>query len=284
MPDGITDACKARLIAALSPMAEQAARTLSHLSRYPQALGETDSVLAGRIGNVSAQHVALVRRELISCGLVTGSPHSLVRVASELVEVSANLSGVSIYLRQHRDRDEVRLAITEPGDNSALRQEINRVHALRPVLFQTTDAFLSLALEAQSQLAVLVPFIDDHGADFLLSLFSNCRPEVRRTLICRPLAEAHCGPALRKRRADVLLQGLEIYEYALPSSLPSRRETFHAKVLVADETSYYVGSSNFMGSALERSLECGVVVHGESARELAAVVGAIKRIAKRVTL
>lgn len=49
-------------------------------------------------------------------------------------------------------------------------------------------------------------------------------------------------------------------EYALPSSLPSGRETFHAKVVLADDSEFYVGSSNFMGSALERSFECGVFV------------------------
>jgi hypothetical protein len=283
MSDSITESCKSGLVAALFPMAGQSARILDYLSRYPSALGETDTTLAARISKVSAQHVAVVRRELVACGLIASSHSNLVHLVAGLRELSNNFSGIAIYLSQHSDHDTVRLAITEPGEDSALRQEINRTHALRPVVFQTTDAFRSLALEAQSMLTVLVPFIDDYGADFLLNLFSNCRSGVRRCLICRPLSEIHCGPALQGRRTDIIAQNLEVYEYALPSTLPSRRETFHAKALVVDDKSYYVGSSNFMGSALERSLECGVIVKGDSARELAAVLDAVKRVARRVT-
>jgi phosphatidylserine/phosphatidylglycerophosphate/cardiolipin synthase-like enzyme len=57
------------------------------------------------------------------------------------------------------------------------------------------------------------------------------------------------------------------------------RETFHAKVVLVDESAYYVGSSNFMASALDRSLECGVIVHGNSARDIRNVVEALKVIA-----
>ncbi len=64
--------------------------------------------------------------------------------------------------------------------------------------------------------------------------------------------------------------------------LPSRRETFHAKVVLADASSFYVGSSNFMGSALDRSFECGVIVHGETARQLRYVLAALQSVAKSI--
>jgi len=73
-----------------------------------------------------------------------------------------------------------------------------------------------------------------------------------------------------------------VYEYALLSALPSRRETFHAKVILVDDCAYYAGSSNFMGSALDRSLECGVIVHGRSAHELCGVVEALIAVASRI--
>ena len=75
---------------------------------------------------------------------------------------------------------------------------------------------------------------------------------------------------------------LDEYEYALPSLLPSGRETFHAKVVLADVSSFYVGSSNFMGSALDRSFECGVIVRGETARQLRYVLAALQSIARPV--
>jgi phosphatidylserine/phosphatidylglycerophosphate/cardiolipin synthase-like enzyme len=101
-------------------------------------------------------------------------------------------------------------------------------------------------------------------------------------LICRPLTEPECGNAFRRRAADFKGLGVSVYEYALPSVLPSGRETFHAKIVLADASSFYVGSSNFMGSALDRSFECGVIVRGETARQLRLVLTALQSVARTV--
>ena len=60
---------------------------------------------------------------------------------------------------------------------------------------------------------------------------------------CRPLSEPECGEAFRRRAPDFKRLALSVYEYALPSLLPSGRETFHAKVVLADASAFYVGSS-----------------------------------------
>jgi phosphatidylserine/phosphatidylglycerophosphate/cardiolipin synthase-like enzyme len=126
---------------------------------------------------------------------------------------------------------------------------------------------------------VLAPFIDDAGCAFLVDLYSACQPAARKQLICRPLTEAQCGVAFRKRKEDFCRLAVSVYEYALPSLLSSGRETFHAKVVLVDDTAFYVGSSNFMGSALDRSLECGVIVHGQSAKDLSNIVDAMTSVA-----
>ena len=203
-------------------------------------------------------------------------------VTGSLERLSAGFEGIASYLEIHQDHDAVRLVITEPGEKSALRNEISKRHAIPPSVFQTSDAFLNLARTAKRELIVLVPFLDDQGAEFLVTLFSVCAGDVRRYLICRPLTEAHCGPAFRRQSAPFSKLKVSVYEYALPSTLPSGRETFHAKVVLADDRAFYVGSSNLMGSALERSLECGVMVWGESAHELYNVLDALRTIARRV--
>jgi phosphatidylserine/phosphatidylglycerophosphate/cardiolipin synthase-like enzyme len=90
------------------------------------------------------------------------------------------------------------------------------------------------------------------------------------------------GDAFRRRAGDFRRLGVAVYEYALASSLPSGRETFHAKVVLADDSMFYVGSSNFMGSALERSFECRVIVQGAAAKELQSVLEAMRSIAMQV--
>ena len=177
----------------------------------------------------------------------------------------------------------MQLVLTEPGQKSALRRAIDDSRALSPVVFQTSDAFFSLARAAREELTVLSPFLDQQGADFLVELFALCSEGVRRSLICRPLNEPECGDAFRRRAADFRRLGVSVFEYALPSLLPSGRETFHAKVVLADASSFYVGSSNFMGSALDRSFECGVIVLGETARQLRYVLAAMQSIAKSVS-
>lgn len=226
------------LLGTLNPIAEQAARILFYLADVPRAFDIRDAELASRVGMVSAQQVAIVRRALIDAGLgeQVGFSFRLSAERSDLIRLSANLEGIAAYLANHRDRDVVQLVITEPGEMSALRQEIGRRHASAPAAFQTVDAFINLARTARREFTVLVPFMDDRGADLLIELFSVCTDTVKRSLICRPLDEAHCGPAFQKRRAEFRQLNVSVYEYALSSTLPSGRETFHAKVILCDDT------------------------------------------------
>jgi hypothetical protein len=118
------------LIERLYPIAEQATRILTYFAAYPSSFSGSDSELAGRIGLFSAEHVAIVRRLLIETGHAKqiGFSSSLAASVPMLERAAANLEGVAIYLRTHKDRDAVRLVITEPGENSALRNEIARCH------------------------------------------------------------------------------------------------------------------------------------------------------------
>jgi phosphatidylserine/phosphatidylglycerophosphate/cardiolipin synthase-like enzyme len=282
MPVLRNDQIASELLVDLHSLAGQAARILQYLSQTPTSVSGSDAELAGRVGGVSAQQVALVKRSLLRTGVAVENGFALRIVAhpGQLARFAANLDGVSIYLRSHKDADAVRVVITEPGNNSALRREINR-RGLPPRLFQTRDAFLNLAHGTERVLTVLAPFLDDSGCEFLIDLYSVCRPGAAKELICRPLNEPHCGDAFRRREKEFKRLAVAVYEYALPSALPSGRETFHAKVVLVDQAAYYVGSSNFMASALDRSLECGVIVHGASARELRSVIEALKTVAVR---
>jgi phosphatidylserine/phosphatidylglycerophosphate/cardiolipin synthase-like enzyme len=284
MQEPSNDSRRDALVGELFTLAGQAARIIGYLSDFPAGISRTDLDLASRVGGLSAEHVAVVRRSLLAAGIAVRANFETRWVAStdDLKNLAQNLFGVASYLRVHRDRDSVQLVLTEPGQKSALRRAIDDSRALPPVVFQTSDAFFSLARGAREELTVLSPFLDQQGADFLVELFELCSEGVRRSLICRPLNEPECGDAFRRRAADFRRLGVSIYEYALPSLLPSARETFHAKVVLADASSFYVGSSNFMGSALDRSFECGVIVRGETARQLRYVLEALQSIARSV--
>jgi phosphatidylserine/phosphatidylglycerophosphate/cardiolipin synthase-like enzyme len=284
MPEPVNDRLFEALVGELYPFATQAARIVAHLADTPVGMDSSDRELSSRLGDVSAEHVAIVRRSLIENGLAVRSSFAtrLVASASVLTALADNLRGIATYLRVHKDRDAVRLVLTEPGLKSALRRAIDDAQALPPVVFQTSDAFFNLARGAKQELVILSPFMDSQGAELLVELFSLCRPEVRRVLISRPLAEPQCGNAFNPRAADFRRLNVSVIEYALPSSLPSGRETFHAKVVLADDSEFYVGSSNFMGSALERSFECGVFVRGETAKQMRSVLLAVQSVGRPI--
>jgi phosphatidylserine/phosphatidylglycerophosphate/cardiolipin synthase-like enzyme len=284
MQEPSNDSRRDALVGELFPLAGQAARIIGYLADFPEGISRSDRELASLIGGVSSEHVAIVRRSLLASGMAVRANFDTQWVSSTdvLKSLAQNLLGVAAYLHVHRDRDSVQLVLTEPGQKSALRRAIGDSRALSPIVFQTSDAFFSLARAAREELTVLSPFLDQQGADFLVELFSLCSEGVRRSLICRPLSEPECGDAFRRCAGDFRRLGLSVYEYALPSLLPSGRETFHAKVVLADASSFYVGSSNFMGSALDRSFECGVIVCGETARQLRYVLAALQSIARSV--
>ncbi|RAZ89065.1 hypothetical protein DPM33_19015 [Mesorhizobium hawassense] len=284
MPDQSNEATIDGLLLGLSPLARQASRILAYLAVFPDGLGGSDVALSSRIGEVSAEHVAIARRSLLAAGFAAQVNFStkLIAAPEMLRRLAENLMGIAVYLLAHKDRNLVELVLTEPGENSTLRKAIDGLHALSPIVFQTTDVFFRVARAAKHDLVVLAPFIDNQGASLLVELFSICGPGVRCHLVCRPLSEPQCGAAFLQRANDFRRIGVLVYEYALPSTLPSGRETFHAKVVLADQDLFYIGSSNFMGSALDRSFECGVLVEGGAAKELSSVLAALRSIAKPV--
>src|SRR5262249_7964595 len=59
-------------------------------------------------------------------------------------------------------------------------------------------------------------------------------------------------------------------------------ETFHAKLVVADEALAYVGSANLLSSSEGLCLETGFLVEGAAASDVARLVDAVLRIARKL--
>ena len=68
--------------------------------------------------------------------------------------------------------------------------------------------------------------------------------------------------------------------YSLPRSNTFGRETFHAKVVLCDSDTAYLGSSNMTSASLEHSMEMGVALRGRAAADVAVVVEAVMKAAQ----
>ena len=133
-----------------------------------------------------------------------------------------------------------------------------------------------LIAEAQSELYVMVPFIDETGfATLLQSMENSLHRGVRVSFISRHLAEG--------QRNRMVLDGLVaistgnggtlcLYDANLEEDSP----VSHAKVISRDGgEEVYIGSANLTASSLERTIEIGVFLQGSDAKPVHTFLEAI---------
>ena len=137
----------------------------------------------------------------------------------------------------------------------------------------------ALHVRRQTNLPFSLRFLDQQGADFLVELFALSSDAVRRTLICRPLNEPESetlSVVAHLISDDWAFTATSTHFLHVP---PSGREAFHAKVVLGRHGPFTSARAT-SGSALDRSFECGVIVHGETARQLRYVIAALQSIAR----
>lgn len=125
--------------------------------------------------------------------------------------------------------------------------------------------------------AVIVGLIEEARRDVLLIGYAvHSEPSVLLELQ-RAAARGVEITLVLERHADnpaysasgTAFPGLTARRLAWPlNARPGGTSSLHAKVLVIDGRSALVGSANITGSALERNLECGLLLRGEQARTI----------------
>jgi phosphatidylserine/phosphatidylglycerophosphate/cardiolipin synthase-like enzyme len=171
-----------------------------------------------------------------------------------------------------------RFVVTLPPEPSRVAAELEKLAGTAFItMTDTKDAFLHLARRAKARLVVMTPYIDRSGAAWADELFASSTA-AERVLIVRSLAQLDsCGPAGAQLRASAT--ALLEYEFLPPPGDPRPKETFHAKIVLADGVAAYVGSANFLYHSKEANLECGFLLDGEAVAPVAvlieSVIGAI---------
>lgn len=190
--------------------------------------------------------------------------------------------GVHLYLSElHEDTDRVEVVLSAPPNPSKVTKELESQLRGRWGLLDTREMLSVIAEAAQYRLAILSPFVDEEGVSVLLRLFGGTKVGVRRQLILRKEKGVSWPAAfvVAKDAFDAL--GVESYGYWLEKEGPGN-ETFHAKVVLADDAIAYVGSSNMTHWSFNYSLELGLKVSGQAAGRLGDVVNAIINVSERL--
>jgi hypothetical protein len=205
--------------------------------------------------------------------------------SAELQRLSTLLRGAEQYRRLKHEAQQLELVVTMPMAPSFLAHELPEAPGRPGGYLSTSSALLRIAQSAQSRLVAMTPFIDGYGFGWLRTVFEATPFPAQKILVLREVGRYAVD--LSVHHAEWLrAHNVSVRDYHLPHPEGTQRalplETFHAKIVLADERLAYVGSANLLGSGDGTSLEAGVLVDGGAAAQVARLVDGVLRVARRI--
>jgi phosphatidylserine/phosphatidylglycerophosphate/cardiolipin synthase-like enzyme len=201
-----------------------------------------------------------------------------------MAELARVFNGIDHYLwHVHKDATEATVVLTRPVQSILLEAALADTGWRTFSTEHTEPAFADLVQRAVNRVVVMTPFLDERGAEWLRELVAPLNQNIQVVLILRSLEEPtrwdypRGYPLLREWLAG---RHAQVFNYSIPNGNFTARETFHAKVILADSSYAYVGSANVTAASRENSMEMGVIVKGHAALEIADVVDAVIKSAQ----
>ncbi len=251
------------------------------------AVGVKELITAAGL-SVSEEHgTDEILRTLSGMGLVTPKGARWVPTPGFLsltVELATAFAAIDYYRGQvHRDATEAQVVLTRPTQSLKLDTILTEAGWRTASTEETEHAFTALLQRAQHRVVIMTPFLDERGAAWLKELLNPLPEHLEIVLVLRSLEDSTrwdypvgfslLRDWLRQRQVRVL-------NYSLPRLPGPSRETFHAKVMLADSAVAYVGSANLTSASRDYSMEMGVVVKGRAAYEISVVIEAVLKSAE----
>ena len=212
------------------------------------------------------------RRGWLSGG---GDGSALYTTGAAPVGLSAFLGGVAVMAAIRPEAGTFQAVVTPPPNPSAFAKALQSTGMARADLMDTASAMRQVASAAHRDLVMLTPFANEQGLSFVADLF-EISPATNRTLILRARNSGtrRALEGIKDRLRDLRVR---VLDYVLDLG-DGNYETFHAKVVLADEQMAYVGSANMLHYA-RNSMELGVLLRGRGTDVIAAAVRAAERCA-----
>lgn len=282
-------ASDADIVRCAAPWPGPAARLLDALAALGPGTWTTDRICQASGFGIQAGDAFQVLSGLSGTGVCVQALDNdswLCELApAELRRLASILAGADHYRRMRISPSLTELAVTLPLSPSYLSQELAPLHDRPGGLLTTTTAFSRLAEAASTRLIVMTPFVDPSGFQWLRRVFEATAPSCERIAVLRDTGRYNAE--LGVLHADWLQAlGIRVYDYHLSHAAASGRllpiETFHAKVVVADDRLAYVGSANFLFSSEGVSLETGLLIDGAAAVQVSRLAEAVIRVARRL--
>lgn len=267
----------------LAQRASVAGRVLDAWSQHLTFAAQTPQSLAAlaQLGVTEERAVLEVLDSALSIGLIERLHSGYVpatRHHGAFSRLALALHSVAHYRDAvHQDSTVARVVLTKPPRPCVLEQELSKLGWRTFEIDPTDRAFTRMVQSAKRRVVVMTPFFDAIGALWLQTLFENLSPSIEKVLVLRSLerpSSQDYPSGFTTIRAWLQLHGVCVFNYSIPRS-GAGRETFHAKVLLCDDETAYLGSSNINAASLEHSMEMGVELKGRAARDVGSVIEAV---------
>lgn len=269
---------------ALAPMADVAARLCHAIASGELSLPIEARALCARMSLPQARAAEV---EGVLCtgerlGLVLRSSPLTWKASDVLLaqELKPLLQGASLYKsRVHQDANEVEVVLTKPPAPSQVAAQLSAMLSGDWGLHDTKLLLPRLAESASKSLVIMTPYLDEVGAEIVVNLFQLTKAP-HKSLVIRETADGQPPPGLACIRDRLRSADVSVLNFRLERSEGLGNETFHAKVVLADGWSAYVGSSNMHKWSFEYSLELGVWVTGRAAERIGRVLDAVLKVSR----
>jgi phosphatidylserine/phosphatidylglycerophosphate/cardiolipin synthase-like enzyme len=277
----------ADIVRSAAPWPGTAARLLEGLAALGPGTWPLEQICRASASGTEAGLASQVLEGLAAAGLCTAGDADdswlSTYAPAELLRLAQVLNGADHFRRMRLNPATIELAVTMPLVPSYLEKELATTLG-RPGGFLTTSvAFSRLAQSALRRLVVMTPFIEAKGFQWLRRVFEATRADCEKIAVLRNTDQYAVELGIQHAEWLRALQ-VSVRDYHLPHPANAGRalpiETFHAKLIVADDTLAYVGSANLLNSSEGLSLETGLLVDGGAAAQVARLVDAVLRVAR----
>lgn len=267
-----------------------AAALLVHLANC-NALSIRAGLLAdiAREQNIASQKMDLVLAGMLDAGLLSQIQDgiSLTVSKNDALRYAAVLRGAAYARYRQRNSNQVEITLSPPAHPSRLMEILPKQGFSWTRLYDTKDSLIELASQAERRLVIVSPFLDREGVEWIRQLFeATAKKSIKRTIIVRGRDQTETD-LLRKHAPQLAASGAQVLGYGIshdPALRSPALETFHAKILLADDDKAYIGSANMTRWSRDFSMECGVILRGPSVKPVASLVEAMIQISEPQSL
>ncbi|MCW8916518.1 MAG: phospholipase D-like domain-containing protein [Magnetovibrio sp.] len=272
----------------LRPYANTSAPILSALSNHADSQIDIDTAIRkSRVGPHQNQNATKVIQILNAWGVIKLNHHDarVLWAANDLSNLSFVVEGLNVAEEMERLEPKSRLVVTLPPQSGYIAQVLPEQGIEYVKIEETTDAFVEVAAAAKQRLAIITPFIDRAGLEWVSVLFNEASEDsVEKILIVRNYSDfVSC---CQNNRDIQIPPSVRVFDYRkdiheCPNGISY--ETFHAKIVLADSDIAYVGSANMLESSVSFALEAGVIVEKEASASVGLLVDAILLVSDEKT-